>query len=67
MKRKITAYEVRHFFEGCNKQFEEAGFYLHNVRFGRNENGKLHSVTLKYTEDDMLFRCTKEHQTEGSE
>lgn len=67
MKRKITADEVRRFFEGCNRQFEEAGFFLNSVRFSRTEEGKLRSVTLNYTENDMLFSCTKKTLSESAE
>jgi len=61
MKRKITAEEVKNFFEACNKEFEEAGFVMHDIHFTRAEDGTLRSVTLNYTENDMLFSCTKSY------
>lgn len=63
MKRKISADEVRQFFQTSNKQFEEAGFYLNAIRFKRNENGALEDINLNYTEVNKEFDDTIQHPT----
>lgn len=50
MKRKITSEEVKHFLESANKQFEEAGFYLHEAKFMRSSDGVLRFIGLEYSE-----------------
>lgn len=59
MTRRITADEVRRFFQSANRQFEEAGFFIHCVRFTRTPTdpdsdtetqAENTSVTLNYTE-----------------
>lgn len=48
-KRNINVSEVRSFFETVNKQFEDAQFFLHSVRFERDQNtGKLTRVIISY-------------------
>lgn len=48
MTRKITADEVRLFLQALDKQFVEAGFFIHSVRFNRTEDGHSQSILLNY-------------------
>lgn len=53
MKRKITADEVRNFLQASDKQFVEAGFFIHSVRFHRTEDGHSQSILLNYEEIEI--------------
>lgn len=53
MTRKVQIEEIRRFFETANRQFEEAGISLHNVRFKRDEEGCLAQISLNYTENGI--------------
>ena len=47
MIRKITADEVRHFMEVCDKQFREAGFFINSIKFIRTDDKTtLEDITL---------------------
>ncbi|MCF0187924.1 MAG: hypothetical protein HUK04_00295 [Bacteroidaceae bacterium] len=40
--------EIRRFFDTANQQFEEAGIFLHRVRFQRSEDGTLTGIVMDY-------------------
>lgn len=63
MTRKITADEVRHFLQALDKQFVEAGFFIHNVRFNRTEDGHSQSILLNYEEREIDSNRTDECKT----
>lgn len=67
MKRKITADEVRHFIECCDKQFREAGFFLNSVRFLRNDKTDIPQVILNYEERQTDIDSTDKSQTDCSQ
>ncbi len=52
MKRKITADDVRRFFETAERQFRDSGFVLHGVRFVRPSDGGEPLVRLHYSEEE---------------
>lgn len=63
MTRKITADEVRHFLQALDKQFVEAGFFIHSVRFNRTEDGHSQSILLNYEEKEIDCNRTDECKT----
>lgn len=52
MTRKITADEVRHFMEACDKQFREAGFFLNSIHFKRTDYDTPPNIILNYEEKE---------------
>ena len=50
MRRKISAEDVRHFFETAERQFRESGFVLHSVRFVRSSDDKEPLVRMHFSE-----------------
>lgn len=63
MTRKITADEVRHFLKALDKQFVEAGFFIHSLRFNRTEGGHTQSILLNYEERGIDNNRTDECKT----
>ena len=63
MKRKIDIEEVRRFFETANRQFEEAGVFLHRVRIVRSEDpdtgAETAKIELNYEERPTEFSTTQ--------
>ncbi len=53
MKREITKEEIRDFFANGAKQFAEAGFYLHQVKFVDGE------VYMNYEEREIQTKRFK--------
>lgn len=52
MTRKITADEVREFLATCDKQFREAGFFIHAIRFNRTNYNTPPTILLNYEEKE---------------
>ncbi len=65
MTRKITADEVRHFMEACDKQFREAGFYLNSIKFKRTDYDTPPNIILNYEEKET--DCNKPNENKTSE
>lgn len=63
MTRKITADEVRHFMEACDKQFREAGFFLNSIHFRRINNETPPHILLNYEEKETDSTQTDENDT----
>ena len=63
MTRKITADEVRHFMEACDKQFREAGFYLNSIKFKRTGYDTPPNIILNYEEKETDCNKPNENKT----
>lgn len=63
MTRKITADEVRHFMEACDKQFREAGFYLNSIKFKRTDYDTPPNIILNYEEKETDCNKPNENKT----
>ena len=64
MTRKITADEVRHFIEACDKQFREAGFFLNSIHFKRTDYDTPPNIILNYEEKETDSDKTDENNTD---
>lgn len=64
MKRKITADEVRDFFLACDRQFCEAGFYLHSVKFIRTAYDQPPTIQLNFDEKETNNTDTDNNQSD---
>lgn len=64
MTRKITANEVRHFIEACDKQFREAGFFLNSIHFNRTDYDTSPNIILNYVERETDSNKTDENNTD---
>ena len=62
MIRKITADEVRHFMEVCDKQFREAGFFINSIKFIRTDDKTTPRILFNYEE-----RETNQYETQENE
>ena len=60
----ITADEVRHFMEACDKQFREAGFYLNSTHFKRTGYETPPNILLNYEEKETDNSQTDENNTD---
>lgn len=63
MIRKITADEVRHFMEVCDKQFREAGFFINSIKFIRTDDKTTPRILFNYEERETNQYETQENRT----
>lgn len=63
MIRKITADEVRHFMEVCDKQFREAGFFINSIKFIRTDDKTTPRILFNYEERETDQYETQEYKT----
>lgn len=64
MKRRITADEVRHFMEACDRQFREAGFFLNSIHFRRTGYMTPPNILLNYEEKETDNSQTDENEAD---
>lgn len=55
MKRTVTADEIRAFLAAADRQFVEAGFVIHSVRFTRDSHGNATEIHMTYTIDEEKY------------